>query len=59
MSVAMKKGVVLLVVLFLGWLMFTDPGGLADMSGDLLAKSWSLLVDLFEAVAQFISALGD
>ena len=59
MSVAMKKGVVLLVVLFLGWLLFTDPSGLADLVGDAGSKSWAALEDLFEAISSFIGALGD
>ncbi len=59
MDAALKKGVVLLVVLFLGWYLFTDPNRLAEMAQDGGAKAWTRLVDLFEAVARFIGALGD
>lgn len=58
MSVALKKGLILLVLLFIGFYLFTDPNGLAKIAQDGGAKLWSVLVDLFEAVIRFINALG-
>lgn len=59
MDGVLKKGVVLLLVLFLGWLLFTDPGGLAQLAEDAGTGLWSMLVDLFEALFDFIGALGE
>jgi hypothetical protein len=59
MEGVMKKGAALLVVLFLGFYLFTDPNGAADMAQQLAETVWGLLVSLFEAVIAFIGALGD
>ena len=59
MDGVLKKGVVLLVVLFLGFYLFTDPNGAAGMVRDLGTAIWGMLVSLFEAIIRFIGALGD
>lgn len=59
MTGTLKKGVVLLVVLFVGWYLFTDPNGLATLAQDLGGKAWELLVSLFEAISSFIGAVGE
>ena len=58
MDGVLKKGAALLVVLFLGFYLFTDPNGAATMAQDLTKAVWGLLVSLFEAVIEFIGALG-
>jgi hypothetical protein len=52
-----KKLVLVVVVVFLGFWMFTDPNGLAQAARDGAAQVWSLAVQLFSAVIQFIGAL--
>ena len=52
-----KKALVLLVVVFLGFWMFSDPNGLADAASSAAATSWSLLLQLFDAVINFVDAL--
>ncbi|HET9499624.1 MAG TPA: hypothetical protein VFO98_05130 [Marmoricola sp.] len=59
MDGVLKKGAALLVVLFLGFYLFTDPNGAAGMARDLTEAVWGMLVSLFEAVIEFIGALGD
>ncbi len=53
----MKKLVLLLVVLFLGFYLMTRPDSLADLSQDALANGWDMLTSLFEAVIDFVDAL--
>jgi len=57
MSGTLKKGVVLLVVLFIGFYMFTDPHGLAVFAKEGSAKGWDLLTNLFKALINFFNAL--
>lgn len=59
MDGVLKKGAALVVVLFLGFYLFTDPNGAATMVQELGTAIWGLLVSLFEAVIEFIGALGD
>lgn len=58
MTGTLKKGAALLVVLFIGWYLFTDPSGLATLSKELGSKGWDGLVTLFKAIASFIGAIG-
>ena len=53
-----KKALLLLVVVFLGFWMFTDPNGLADAAGSAAGTTWSLTQDLFRAIIDFVDALG-
>ncbi|MFL6023273.1 MAG: hypothetical protein ACJ72O_08030 [Marmoricola sp.] len=57
MAGALKKGVVLLVVVFIGFYMFTDPNGLAQTSRDGGAALWKALTSLFGALIDFINAI--
>ncbi|MDQ6688370.1 MAG: hypothetical protein M3Z50_12315 [Actinomycetota bacterium] len=57
MEGALKKGLVLLVVLFVGFYLFTDPHGLATVAKDGGAKAWGLLVVLFRAIIRFLNTL--
>jgi len=52
-----KKVVTLVVIVFLGFWMFTDPSGLAQTAKDAADKGWSLTTDLFAAVIDFIKQL--
>lgn len=52
-----KKAVLALVVVFLGFWMFTDPNGLAEAARAGAGKTWQLTQQLFEAVIDFVGAL--
>lgn len=54
----MKKALVAVVVVFLGFWMFTDPGGLADTLQAGGEQTWTLTQQLFAAVIDFLGALG-
>jgi hypothetical protein len=55
--VMVKKLVLVLVVLFLGFWMFTDPHGLAHATKDSAGQTWDLSTQLFTAVIKFLHAL--
>jgi hypothetical protein len=57
MEAALKKGVVLVVVLFLGFYFFTDPAGAAHAARAGGAHLASGLGRLFQAMASFLHAL--
>lgn len=52
-----KKAAVAVVIVFLGFWMFTDPQGLADAAKGAGAQTWSLATQLFGAVIDFFGAL--
>lgn len=52
-----KKALLVLVVVFLGFWMFTDPNGLANAASDGADKTWELTQELFRAVIDFVDAL--
>lgn len=52
-----KKAVLALLVVFLGFWMFTDPRGLADAAGAAGSGGWSLLTQVFDALIRFVGAL--
>ncbi|WP_165821091.1 hypothetical protein [Nocardioides gansuensis] len=52
-----KKVLLVLVVVFVGFWMFTDPNGLADTAKTGGVMGWDLLSQLFGAVIDFVSAL--
>lgn len=52
-----KKLLLLGVVVFLGFWMFTDPSGLASTARAGGEEGWSLLTDLFTAVIRFVDEL--
>ena len=53
----MKKLLILAVVLFLGFWMFTDPNGLAAVAKGGSAQAWKLTTDLFTATIDFLKRL--
>lgn len=57
MEAALKKGIVLVVLLFVGFYMFTDPNGAAGFAKDGVTVGWDGLVKLFEAIISFLNAL--
>jgi len=52
-----KKLVLLMVVVFLGFWMFNDPTGLAEIAKEGSAKGWDLTAELFSATIDFIKQL--
>lgn len=52
-----KKLLLALVVVFLGWWMFTDPRGLADAATNGAGTLWVLATQLFRALIQFFGVL--
>ena len=52
-----KKGVLAVVVLFLGFYMFTDPRGLADLAEVSGSNGWDLTTEFFEATIRFLNEL--
>ena len=52
-----KKALLALIVVFLGFWMFTDPQGLADAAKESGAQAWQLATQLFEAFIDFFGAL--
>jgi hypothetical protein len=49
-----KKVMLGIVVLFVGFWLFTDPSGLADAVRGAGGQIWSLATQLFSAVIRFI-----
>jgi hypothetical protein len=45
------------VVVFLGFYMFRDPSGLADLSSSAADEGWSLTTQFFEATIRFLDEL--
>lgn len=52
-----KKALLAVAVVFLGFWMFTDPGGLADAARAGGGGAWQLAEQLFRAVIRFVGAL--
>ncbi len=52
-----KKAMGAVLVLFLGFWMFTDPQGLADAARSGFGQTWNLAEQLFSAVIRFFGAL--
>jgi hypothetical protein len=57
MTGALRKGIVLLVVVFVGFYMFTDPNGLAQVVKDGGGNLWDGLQNLFAAMIDFLNAV--
>ena len=57
MTGVLKKGMVVLVVVFIGFYMFTDPNGLAQTTRDGAGALWEALTSLFGALIDFINAV--
>ncbi|MCW2754356.1 MAG: hypothetical protein JWQ32_1767 [Marmoricola sp.] len=54
---ALKKVLPLLLVVFVGYYMFTDPSGLAQMSKHGGAGLWVGLTKVFTATIDFLNAI--
>ncbi|HWJ67659.1 MAG TPA: hypothetical protein VNT31_13365 [Nocardioides sp.] len=52
-----KKLIAVVVVVFLGFWMFTDPSGLATTSKDVAGEGWSLTTQAFDGVIDFVAEL--
>ncbi len=59
MDGALKKGVVLLVILFLGFWLVQDPNGFAQSAKETGSTIWDLLTQLFDSLISFIKSLGN
>lgn len=57
MTGALKKGVLLLVILFLGFWMVQDPNGFAASAKQTGTALWELLAKLFESVISFLHSI--
>lgn len=54
---SLKKVLPLLLVVFIGYYLFTDPDGLADLAIEGSASIWDGLTRLFTAVIDFLDAI--
>ena len=52
-----KKVMLVVVLVFLGFWMFTDPSGMAEASKAAFSGTWNIAEDLFQAVIRFFGAL--
>lgn len=52
-----KKLILALVVVFLGFWMFTDPSGLADVAKSAGSSAWSVVTDGFRGLIRFLGEL--
>ena len=53
-----KKLAGVVVIVFLGFWMFTDPNGLAATAKTVGGEGWSLTTQLFTGVIDFVGAMG-
>jgi hypothetical protein len=53
----LKKGLGLVVVVFIIWYLLTDPSGLASLSKQIGTWVWDVLVQLFQALNRFLTQL--
>lgn len=54
----MRKAVLAVVVLFLGFWLVSDPQGLADVSTSAGEGAWGMTTGFFRAVIDFFGELG-
>ncbi len=57
MEGALKKGGILLVVLFLGFWLVQDPSGFADSAKQTGSTLWELLVQIFRGIISFFTSM--
>ena len=57
MDGVLKKGVGLLVILFLGFWLVQDPNGFAESAKTATSHTWDLLVKLFDAFISFLKSI--
>ena len=53
----MKKPIIIIVVLFLGFYLLRDPAELASFSQNAAVALWKMVSTLFEAIIDFLNAL--
>jgi hypothetical protein len=58
MDGALKKGVGLLVILFLGFWLVQDPNGLANSVQNAGNAIWDVLSTLFGSLREFFQSIG-
>ena len=58
MDGALKKGVGLLVILFLGFWLVQDPNGLANSVQNAGTAIWDVLSTLFSSLREFFQSIG-
>jgi hypothetical protein len=59
MDGALKKGVGLLVIVFLGFWLVQDPNGFADSAKQTVSTIWDLLEQLFASLISFFKSLSN
>jgi hypothetical protein len=59
MDGVLKKGVGLLVILFLGFWLVQDPNGFANSAKEATTGLWDLLVKLFDGVISFFKSISE
>jgi hypothetical protein len=52
-----KKAMLAIVVVFMGFWMFTDPHGMANAAKGAGSQTWALATQLFQALIDFFGAL--
>ena len=57
MEATLKKGVGLLLLVFIGYYLVTDPSGAAGAAKDVFGAVWDALKSLFAAMINFLNAL--
>ena len=57
MDGALKKGVGLLVILFLGFWLVQDPNGLANTAQEVGSTIWNVVSTLFESLREFFTSI--
>jgi hypothetical protein len=53
----MKKPLVIILVLFLGFYLLRDPAELANFASNAAVALWNMLSTLFVAIIEFLNAL--
>ena len=59
MDGVLKKGVGLLVILFLGFWLVQDPNGFADSAKSTVSTIWDLLTQVFDSSISFLKSLSN
>jgi hypothetical protein len=57
MTGVLKKGLGLVLVVFIVWYLFNDPHGLATVSKQIGAWAWTMLVQLFQSLTSFLTTI--
>jgi hypothetical protein len=57
MDGALKKGVGLLVILFLGFWLVQDPNGLANSAQNAGSTIWDVMTTLFTSLREFFQSI--